>query len=199
MRNAVHAAAFLMMAGAAAAAEPRLVIVLAFQERISEDTLVAMRGEVEHIFATTRADMDLLVLEGTLEVRRADQIIHIDVAGMCAGKARNRPIVNTTLAAMFGVDRKLQPIGRLDCEALADYLGRVPPMIFGRALGRVLAHELYHYLTQRRDHSPRGLFASGLSDLALTGPDLHFTQQDVDKLNAKLDSLTAGGSIDAGM
>jgi hypothetical protein len=186
MTSAVRAAAMLMMAAAAAAAEPRLVVVLAFEEDASNAVLDAMQGEVDRIFRPARADVDVLVLKGALEVRNADRIIHIDVKGLCSATARRSRTRPSTLANMFGVDRELQPIGSLDCAAVSSYLGAVTPNVFGRALGRVLAHEIYHYITQRRDHSDRGLFASSLSDISLTSGELSFTDRDLQALNTSL-------------
>jgi hypothetical protein len=183
MGIAVFAAAIVLMAGAAAAAEPRLVVVMSFEEPIENATLTAMRDEMDRIFENTLADVDLLVLRGTLEVNRADRIIHIDVSGTCAAKPRARGLARKTLASMYGVDHELQPIGKLDCRAVSDYLGAVTPIVFGRAMARVLAHELYHFVTQRRDHSPRGLFAAGLSELSLTAGALDFSDDDLLALN----------------
>jgi hypothetical protein len=186
MTGAVRAAAMLLMAGAAAAAEPRLVVVLAFEEEASDTVLSAMQGEVDRIFARARADVDVLVLRGSLEVRHADRIIHMDVKGTCTSAFLRRRRTPATLAAMFGVDRELQPIGSLDCRALSAYIGTVTPTVYGRALGRVLAHEIYHYITQRREHSERGLFAPALSDISLTGSELSFTDNDLNTLNGSL-------------
>jgi hypothetical protein len=179
------------MAAAAAAAEPRLVVVLAFEASPSDPVLTAIQGEVERIFATARADVDVLVLKGSLEVRQADRIIHIDVKGTCASNPRRVRITQSALAAMFGDDRELQPIGIINCQTLASYLGAVSPPVFGRALGRVLAHEIYHYVTQRRDHSARGLFAAALTDVSLTADELSFTEHDVQTLNSRLHVLQA--------
>ncbi|HET8547716.1 MAG TPA: hypothetical protein VFL57_06930, partial [Bryobacteraceae bacterium] len=160
----------------------------------------AMQGEVERIFAPAQADVDVLLLRGALEVRRADRIIHMDVKGTCASITRRRTTTQATLGVMFGVDRELQPIGSVDCQSLSGYLGAVSPETFGRALGRVLAHEVYHYVTQRRNHSERGLFAASLSDLSLTRPELSFTDEDLDALNGRLKDIgkTAAGT-DGGM
>jgi hypothetical protein len=186
MTGAVRAAAMLMMAGAAAAAEPRLVVVLAFEEQASDTLLDAMQGEVDRIFERARAEIEVLVLKGALEVRHATRIIHMDVKGTCASTAVRRKRSPSTLAAMFGVDRELQPIGSVDCRALSAYLGTVTTPVFGRALGRVLAHEVYHYVTQRREHSDRGLFAASLSDISLTSAELAFTDHDLATLNGSL-------------
>jgi hypothetical protein len=199
MTGAVRAAAMLMLAGAAAAAEPRLVVVLAFEEEASNAVLSAMQGEVDHIFERAQAAVDVLVLKGALEVRHADRIIHIDVKGTCASTAASRRRRSqSTLAAMFGVNRELQPIGNIDCRALSAYVGIVTPAVFGRALGRVLAHEVYHYLTQRREHSNSGLFAASLSDISLTSSELHFTNDDLETLNGTLRRMTSTAEADSG-
>jgi hypothetical protein len=44
--------------------------------------------------------------------------------------------------------------------------------LVGRAVGRVLAHELGHYLLASRQHSPRGLMRASFSINELQGPDV---------------------------
>jgi hypothetical protein len=49
------------------------------------------------------------------------------------------------------------PFSSIDCTALTRALGPVTEDVYGRAMARVLAHELYHVLTQTTDHSRTGI------------------------------------------
>src|SRR5205807_1018754 len=47
-------------------------------------------------------------------------------------------------------------------------------VIFGRALGRIMAHELYHILSQRKDHDQTGVAKASFSLEDLTAPRFDF-------------------------
>ncbi len=62
--------------------------------------------------------------------------------------------------------------------------------MMGRALGRVVAHELYHVLTGNSNHSHAGIAQASLSASHLAGPALEFTQREVNLLSRR--SFAAG-------
>ncbi len=49
-------------------------------------------------------------------------------------------------------------------------------MLFGRALGRVLAHEIYHVRAKTTHHSSRGVAKNRLSGAQLIADDLGFDE-----------------------
>ena len=65
----------------------------------------------------------------------------------------------------------IRPLIDVDCDSISamvwEHRGTFPrPLVvraFGRALGRVLAHELYHYVTQSTAHSASGIFRHALT------------------------------------
>jgi len=57
--------------------------------------------------------------------------------------------------------------------------------IMGRALGRVVAHELYHVLTGITEHSHAGIAQAALSASHLAGPALEFTEREVNLLSRR--------------
>jgi hypothetical protein len=69
------------------------------------------------------------------------------------------------LASTAVEDGVVLPFSRIDCGALSRVLARplaheAPgqrAFLYGRAMARVLAHELYHVLAQTRDHAAEGI------------------------------------------
>lgn len=57
--------------------------------------------------------------------------------------------------------------------------------LMGRALGRVIAHELYHVLTGVSGHAHTGIAQASLSPTHLAGPALEFTQREVNLLSRR--------------
>jgi hypothetical protein len=83
--------------------------------------------------------------------------------------------------------------------------GRLPPAVLdemtGRALGRVLAHELGHYLLAVRTHAAAGLMRPLYSGAELAGWDRRGFRLDasaLDRLRARLGALTATRSTERG-
>lgn len=75
------------------------------------------------------------------------------------------------------VDRRAteRVLGSLAFDQLARLLGRagVDPSDVGRAMGRVLAHEIGHVLLATRDHQPGGLMRAAFIAADLLTPDRH--------------------------
>jgi hypothetical protein len=53
---------------------------------------------------------------------------------------------------------------------------------FGRALARVMAHELYHYLTQSAAHTASELFRPAMTSMDLTMPQVRFESLEIEAL-----------------
>ena len=87
-------------------------------------------------------------------------------------------------------DGVIRPSIDVDCDRISAMVwqnrGTFPrPLVvraFGRALGRVLAHELYHYVTQSTAHSASGIFRHALTSRDLMLPEVRFEQAEIEAL-----------------
>jgi hypothetical protein len=68
--------------------------------------------------------------------------------------------------------------------------------LFGRALGRVMAHELYHILLRTRDHGHDGLARPAQSSVELLAARNPFAEQDERKVSV-LASVPTGSSAES--
>ncbi len=92
------------------------------------------------------------------------------------------------------------PFSSVDCERLANFLGPslagLPParrdMLFGRAIARVIAHELYHALVETVAHSRDGASKPELTAQDLLGASFHFDEPAA----AKLERLAQGPVVE---
>jgi hypothetical protein len=74
-------------------------------------------------------------------------------------------------------DGVVLPFGEVNCDLVRAVMsdgtqkGKPNDVVFGDALARVLAHELFHFITNSTQHLERGLTKSSFSrkDLALDG------------------------------
>jgi hypothetical protein len=110
----------------------------------------------------------------------APNLVVVEFAGDCGA-----PLTPSATAATLDSGRPLAsaavqdgvvlPFTRIDCAAvrgaLAPFVNREAPArrahFYGRAIGRLIAHELYHVLAQTRDHS-----LSGVAKTCFTPADL---------------------------
>ena len=55
-------------------------------------------------------------------------------------------------------------------------------LLFGRALGRVIAHEVVHMLSKSGAHGNQGVAKPALSGSSLIAPDLHLSPADLERI-----------------
>ncbi len=111
---------------------------------------------------------------------RAASLALVELAGDCT--APSTPLApaasvdsGRSLATTAVQDGAVLPFTRVDCGALRGILGaaldREAParraFLLGRAMGRLVAHELYHALSRTRDHA-----AGGIGKPCFTAADL---------------------------
>jgi len=107
-------------------------------------------------------------------------VIVVQLAGDCSApsspSAASTPVSSgRSLASATVQDGAVLPFARIDCSAvrgvLDQFAAREAPArrayLYGRALGRLIAHEMYHILAQTRDHA-----ASGIGKPCFTAADL---------------------------
>lgn len=86
---------------------------------------------------------------------------------------------------------EVQPFGEVDCDHVVSSLHTAmtsgdysrADALLGRALGRVVAHELVHMLTKSRQHAREGLEKAALSPRQLISESLPLSEFDIDRLH----------------
>ena len=99
-------------------------------------------------------------------------------------------------------DGKIRSFIDVDCDRTAAMVwqnrGTLPlPLVtraFGRALARVMCHELYHYLTQSVVHTASDLFRPAMSSMDLTMPQVHFESGEIEALQKGMSKLVGYGA-----
>ncbi len=71
--------------------------------------------------------------------------------------------------------------------------------MYGRALGRLLAHERYHVVGKTRDHTSAGVTRAAVSVSDLISDQFKFGKEALSKLHASLTSIKVEGDIGADM
>lgn len=132
--------------------------------------LTQMRGEAEKLMQAVgyRLEWRTLSPEGTRET--APDLVIVKLEGNCAAPMNPQvlataPVGGFSLASTSTSDGVVLPFSNIHCDALTRMLGpafsHLAPgqraYLYGRAMGRLLAHELYHVLAQTQDHTLAGI------------------------------------------
>jgi hypothetical protein len=148
-----------------------LVVYLNPGANHSAPPLAFMRQETETLMRTAGYSVQWRDAKTGRAGEDAANLVFVDLAGACVvpmspipgapAPDDNQPSLAST-AVEEGV---VLPFSRLDCAALTRILSgifaREAPArrtyLYGRAMGRLMAHELYHVLAQTRDHAAAGI------------------------------------------
>jgi hypothetical protein len=185
----------LMTAAALAAAAgtrvpAKLTVVLDFQGARSDLTIAAMERETEGIFKTSGVNLDWR-LAADASAESFDDLVVVQFKGAC--KVEAVPYVYDELGPMaftYSHDGDVQPFTQVSCEKVAASVRSAmwggdfqkADFLFGRALGRVLAHELVHMLTRSGLHASEGVQRPALSGRELISGSLPLSPSDVARL-----------------
>ncbi len=97
------------------------------------------------------------------------------------------------LASTYETDGEVQPFSEVSCDRVGAFVRsglhggdfKKGDLLLGKALGRVLAHELVHMLTRSKEHSREGVFQPGLSVEQLLTGELLLSPGDIERLRSR--------------
>lgn len=169
-----------------------VTVLVEFERPPSQAVFEAMRMEVDQIYEGTAVALEwrtYKVGETTPVMMRA-VVVKMRGECTCNGLYGMESIhqVNA-LGFTHAVDGHLLPFAEVLCDkvrALTMYRrgeeAREPAWMLGRALGRVLAHEMFHVLAETSDHAEEGVVRPNLTGRELTCHHLGLDRQSVKKL-----------------
>ncbi len=195
MRSVVVSAIFGAIVVAAGWAIPagtsRLTVVMDFKGPWSPSTTREMQKESARILYPAGLSIDWKLRGEVLSGNIASNLVVMTFHGSC--QFDPQPPVYDELgpyASTHETNGEVQPFGDVDCARVVssaryamsgsdfdrqDYL-------VGRALGRVVAHELVHMVTRTEDHGHAGVQKAALSGRELIGAPLPLEATEVNQL-----------------
>jgi hypothetical protein len=143
------------------------------EKPVPSEAVVALKKEIGRIFASTRLRIDWVSREEAGLGFEAADIVVVRFRGHCRATAMppGPPDELGPLAWTHISDGRVLPFSEVECERVARAAQsalaggervRAQQMV-GRALGRVVGHELLHILLQRKPHSAKSIFRRGLT------------------------------------
>jgi len=142
---------------------------------------------------------------------RADSasLVLVEFAGDCAAPSTPQAAASSvdsgrSLATTAVQDGIVLPFTRVDCGALRGLLGaaldREAParrtFLLGRAMGRLVAHELYHALSRTRDHAAAGIGKPCFSAADLLSERFEFEAIALNRLRQSVPDYTSSDDAD---
>lgn len=164
-----------------------IALYTSFQNQPAADVLEALQDEVESIMEPTGLRFDWRNLADTngSEVSVELAVLkfkgHCDADGWFESHPKPGPLGWTHMT-----DGIILPFSDVDCDGVRHFLQRglfaVRPAqraeAYGRALGRVLAHELYHIFADTTHHGSCGVGKEAYSVQELLSDDFQFEERE---------------------
>jgi hypothetical protein len=183
---------------------PKLGLFLRFDAKPSPTFVRSMEAELQLILSPSKLHFHWFMPNQTSGPEIWLGKVMLRFHGTCAAFRRDPgfdgdridPDERISLAHTMVSLGAIQPYTEMNCDSLRDFLAGVEPGLpgeesrLGRAMGRVLAHELYHFLLQTRGHSARGIAKAVYTPAALLGRSLRFEDGELDKIRVRYASAS---------
>lgn len=156
-----------------------IVILMQFSAATRPGLAAQVEREMNLIFAPTKIHFVVMRQARDVLIGQADDVVHVDIVGSCAASGTSRGGV---LGAAVRLPSEVQSFITVHCDTLSAYVAY--PSGIGKAVGRVLAHEMLHYLLQEPHHFGDRLFKTKLTRKDLVDASVELSPEVIGKLNA---------------
>ncbi len=171
-----------------------VTILLDFDKPHSEMSLQAMEAEVSSLMKATGVAVEWQLKNTMPSHAEFAEVVVIKLTGYCMTETVPMPMDERgPLAFTHSTDGEMLPFGEVECDRVKTSLRRLllgrdyreGDLLLGRALGRVLAHEMYHMLANDRKHTKSGLTRQSLTADELTADHLDLAAKAVGEMRKK--------------
>jgi hypothetical protein len=196
----LRAMALVLFVSVCAGAQTRTLAVYTADSphRLESDSIQIMRAEVQRLLAPAGLDV---VWKKTTDRRSGEDFELLVVAsfdGACSAGPVKVPPVAVSLADTSITDGRILPFFRVDCTRLVQLLGsQADPSMIGRALGRVIAHEIYHIVARTTEHHDNGVAKAVFSAKDLLSARFEFDAWSVARMQPQPQSIASRASDSA--
>jgi len=176
----------LIFASIARPASP-VAVLLQFDQAYSRPAIEAMQREAGAILSPAGYQLEWHLLASELAGREYPDLVVVHLRGNCAAGPATGVIANgEALASTAVADGQVLPFSEVQCDQVRRLLGAYHAAgTLGRALGRVVAHEMFHMLAATERHGKDGVARPSYTTQELVsdgafrfhGPDLQLLQE----------------------
>jgi hypothetical protein len=164
-------AMFALIPISAAASDPAANSITIYLKSGAADVAAVsyMERELSGLMQTANYRLEWVNASAAIPDVTNGQLIVLALTGDCTvrrgANESSEDLAIESLASTPVSDGEILPFSTLHCDTLNRVIGGAiaaasdqrRPWLYGRAMARLAAHELYHVLTNRRDHSQEGV------------------------------------------
>jgi hypothetical protein len=176
----VFCALSIILLAQPACPDSTVTIVLQFEHPYSQLSIGEMKAVAETLMNDSGVRLDWVRREEISASESFPRLVVVSLRGYCEMNRPARHLAREPVAVGYTYlsDGEPMPFSAIECDRIrsvlrgAKYRGRNDELLFGGALGRVLAHELSHAIGRTCEHTRTGFKRKSLSttDLAMLPP-----------------------------
>jgi hypothetical protein len=185
--------ALVLAASASRASAEGVTIVLEFQGPQSDQSVAEMKREFTGIMRDSSLTFDFKS-RSEAGAESYSNLVVVRFQGTCV--LRPVPYLydeRGPLAFTYSTEGEVQPFTEVKCDQVTRAVRSAmsgsdfarADLLMGRALGRVLAHEVVHILTKSAAHGREGVAKTALSGSQLIAPELRLEPEDVERIRSE--------------
>jgi hypothetical protein len=164
----VYCALLILILVCAAYPSVGVTVVLQFEDRYSELSIGEMKLEAQALVRDSGVVLSWRRMDQLSSSAAFPRMVVVRLRGVCEMGLPVPPLSPEPLALGFTyiLGGAPSPFSDIECDRIRSSLGAQPgrdDLAFGRALGRVLAHELHHVIDRTRRHTATGYTRQSLS------------------------------------
>ena len=189
-----------LLAGGAEVVSAPIAIYMSFEGAPSEDAVGAMKREVETLTKSSGFDLRWRSLDGPRVEETFGDLMVVKVHGKCnmdgiqllfneLGPEGEGGVLGSTKTS----NGQVLPFSELECGHIrrsiaplaVGYSREEREALLGRAMGRVLAHELFHVFANTEKHGHEGVTKTSYSRKDLVAEGFAFDPQDAKRIQRR--------------
>ena len=180
----LRAASLVLFVSVCAQAQSRTLALYAGPAPgLNTESALVMRAELQRLLVPAGLQV---VWKDSTGPRNGEDFALVAVStfeGSCSPAKPGQTGVAATLADTSMSNGRVLPFFRVDCTRLIQVLGRsINSRVLGRALARVIAHELYHIVARTADHQDSGVAKAVFSAQDLTDIRFEFDSASISRM-----------------
>jgi hypothetical protein len=182
---------------------PPVMLYAGFQQPAPAGVVEALRKELDNILEPAGLHFAWRSLAGVTGSGVSAELAVLTFKGRCTVDVlAGQPAVSGALGWTHISDGVVLPFADVDCDRIRLFLQRELLSIqagdreqfFGRAVARVVAHELYHVFVKTTHHASHGICKSAFTPQDLLSGDFRFGDRDAAALKTIAARTNAGAS-----
>jgi hypothetical protein len=172
-----------------------LTILMEFDSPVAPKALIEMKKESETVLKNTGLQLAWTLRQDYDSSNSASDLVIVKFKGHCA--MENYPQLldeRGPLAWTYSSDGEMLPYSEVSCDKVRNSIRKAMhggdyakgDKLMGRAVGRVLAHELVHILSNSKEHGKEGVAKTALSPANLIAESMKLHEADALRISKNI-------------